>query len=93
MIRNIFRENAFKKDYKRELRGRHRDTLLSGFSKIIQMLAEDVPLDIKYKDHALVGEWKHYRDCHIRPDLVLIYKKSPGLLSLSRLGSHSQLDL
>lgn len=90
-MRKIDQENTFKKDYKRELRGKYRDVLLSEFSKIIQTLAEDKNLEDRLRDHALVGEWRGHRDCHIRPDLILIYKKTPGLLALTRLGSHSEL--
>ncbi len=45
-------------------------------------------------DHALTGDWSGYRDCHIRPDIVLIYQKpDEETLDLVRLGSHSELDL
>jgi len=37
-------------------------------------LANDIPLPIKHRDHVLTGNWKNYRDCHIHPDLVLIYR-------------------
>jgi mRNA interferase YafQ len=60
----------------------------------IQHLAEDLPLPDRLYDHALTGKWAGYRDCHIRPDLVLIYSKpDPESLDLVRLGSHSELDL
>ena len=58
-----------------------------------------MPLPAKLRDHALTGNWKDYRDCHVRPDLVLIYRRfntdegNPRRLVLARLGSHSQLDL
>lgn len=56
-----------------------------------------MPLDIKYNDHALKNDWDGFRDCHIRPDLVLIYRLSSEdtveLLVLTRLGSHSELGL
>ena len=56
------------------------------------MLVSDTPLPIKNRDHALRGEWIGFRDCHVRPDLVLIYRKfEPALLELTRLGSHSEL--
>jgi hypothetical protein len=45
-----------------------------------------------YFDHALSGEWRDFRDCHIRPDLILIYRKPDAEnLELVRLGSHSEL--
>ena len=58
------------------------------------MLAADKPLPRRYSDHPLTDEWKDFRDCHIRPDLVLIYRKPDAdTLQLVRLGSHSELGL
>ncbi len=58
------------------------------------MLAEDKPLTRRFFDHPLSGEWSDHRDCHIRPDLILIYRKPDGeSLELVRLGSHSELGL
>ena len=58
------------------------------------MLARDLPLPASLRDHALTGNWKDHRDCHIRPDLVLIYSKpAEDQLILARLGSHSELGL
>ncbi len=61
---------------------------------IVQALASDLPLEPRHRDHALTGDWKDHRDCHVKPDLVLIYRK-PGdeVLQLVRLGSHSELGL
>jgi len=51
-------------------------------------------LEPGHRDHALTGDWKDYRDCHIKPDLVLIYQKPDAdTLRLVRLGSHSELSL
>ena len=56
------------------------------------MLAADAPIPIQYRDHALTGDWKDHRDCHVKPDLVLIYRKpDETTLQLVRLGSHSEL--
>jgi len=58
------------------------------------MLAIDATLPFKNCDHQLKGEWMGFRDCHVRPDLVLIYRKfEPQMLELNRLGSHSELSL
>lgn len=60
----------------------------------VKFLAIDQVLPRKYCDHALVGEWKDFRDCYIKPDLVLIYRKpDKKILELVRLGSHSELSL
>ena len=56
------------------------------------MLANDIPLPEKYHDHPLHGQWEGSRDCHIRPDLVLIYTlEGDDVLRLERLGSHAEL--
>lgn len=47
---------------------------------VLLALASDAPLDPKYRDHGLSGDWAGYRDCHVRPDLVLIYAKPDDLL-------------
>jgi mRNA interferase YafQ len=53
-----------------------------------------MPMPGKYADHPMIGTWKDYRDCHIRPDLVLIYQKPDNdTLRLVRLGSHAELSL
>ena len=61
---------------------------------IVNFLANDVPLDARWYDHPLTGVWKDFRDCHLWPDLVLVYQKpDPQTLRLVRLGSHSELGL
>jgi mRNA interferase YafQ len=58
----------------------------------VLLLADDKPLPEKNRDHALGGEWRDYRECHLKPDLLLIYRKpEPKVLQLVRLGSHSEL--
>lgn len=58
------------------------------------MLAADKHLPRRNVDHPLTGEWSDHRDCHIRPDLILIYRKpDDASLELVRLGSHSELGL
>jgi mRNA interferase YafQ len=54
-----------------------------------------MPLEAKYQDHPLAGYWKNHRDCHIYPDVVLIYRldEEDKLIKLVRIGSHSELEL
>ncbi len=93
-MRTIERTGQFKRDYRREAKGPHKATLEADFLAILLDLAQDQPLPEKNRDHALTGEWKEFRDCHIKPDLVLIYRKpDTDRLELVRLGSHSELDL
>jgi mRNA interferase YafQ len=82
------------RDLKREAKGQHRVALAGEFVELVEALAKNEPLARRYRDHALTGNWKDHRDCHIRPDLVLIYRKPDGeILQLVRLGSHGALGL
>lgn len=93
-MRTVKQTSSFKRDLKREAKGAHRVALARDFVKIVETLANDQPLPEMLRDHALAGDWKDHRDCHIKPDLVLIYRKPNGtVLQLVRLGSHSQLGL
>lgn len=93
-MRTIERTGQFKRDYKREAKGTHRETLQVDFVAVVSALASDRPLEARHRDHALTGEWKDHRDCHVRPDLVLIYRKPDvHTLQLVRIGSHAQLGL
>ncbi len=58
---------------------------------VITTLQQRQTLAEKYVDHGLTGNWLNYRDCHVKPDLVLIYKIESGILKLARIGSHSEL--
>ena len=91
-MRTIRQSGQFKRDLKRESKGQYRKQLQSDFIAIVAALAADEPLEPRYRDHALTGEWKDHRDCHVKPDLVLIYRKPDDVtLQLVRLGSHSEL--
>lgn len=61
--------------------------------EIVQKIANGETLELKYRDHALSGNFKNARECHIEPDLLLIYEKIENVLVLSliRAGSHSDL--
>jgi mRNA interferase YafQ len=91
-MRTIERSSAFRRDYKRESKGRHIATLDANLIPILAALADDQPLEQKHRDHDLSGDWADYRECHVKPDLLLIYKKpDAATLRLARLGSHSEL--
>lgn len=57
----------------------------------IRLLLEGAPLPAQYKDHALIGNWKGYRDLHIEPDWLLIYKIEEETCIFARTGTHSDL--
>lgn len=75
-------------------RGVYRLVIAQDLPAVIALLAQDISLPARFRDHALTGEYADHRDCHIRPDLVLIYRKPDAeTLELVRLGSHSELEL
>jgi mRNA interferase YafQ len=82
----------FRRDYRREKSGRHGKNLDALLMEVVNLLAADKVLPHRNFDHPLAGEWSDHHDCHIRPDLILIYRKpDDGSLELVRLGSHSEL--
>lgn len=103
--RDVVMTGQFKKDMKREQKGRYRMTVQTELLQAVHLLADDRPLPAHMVDHSLGGDWKGHRDCHIKPDLILIYRKSneppaKSILSLEgpklhlvRIGSHSELGL
>ena len=91
-MREIRRSTAFRRDYKRERAGRHGRQLDALLGEVLSRLVADVPLPAANRDHPLTGDWNGYRDCHLKPDLLLVYRKpDPATLDLARLGSHSEL--
>lgn len=64
---------------------------VSKLKKLVEILISGEELSEIHKDHALVGNWNSWRDCHIEPDWILIYKLEEGSLILGRTGTHSDL--
>ena len=82
--------SVFKKDYKRAIK---RGLQIKLLEQVVEQLAMGQPLPDKNRDHNLSGDWIGYRECHILPDWILIYRIDCGVLvlTLSRTGSHSDL--
>ena len=82
--------NQYKKDVKL---AKKRNYNISELLEVVKKLSFGLPLEEKYKDHALEGNWKNHRELHIRPDWLLIYqiKDDILILELSRTGTHSDL--
>lgn len=80
--------NAIKKDLKKY---KHQKEILLELQKIIELLAIKEKLPTKYRDHNLTGNWIHHRECHVRSDILLVYKIEDNILFLTRFGSHSEL--
>ena len=64
---------------------------LSKLEYVVAVLVSAEPLDEQYRDHVLVGNWRGFRECHIQPDWLLIYRVEGNELQLARTGSHSEL--
>jgi mRNA interferase YafQ len=78
----------FKRDVKvAEKRGKDMTKLRT----VLTLLIQGDPLSIEYRDHPLRGDWMGYRDLHIEPDWLLIYRVSDDELRLARTGTHSDL--
>jgi mRNA interferase YafQ len=93
-MRQIKYTTRFQRDYRREKSDRHGKKLDTLLMEVVTLLAADTPLPPRNFDHPLSGEWKDHRDCHIRPDVVLLYRKpDEDSLELVRLGSHSELGM
>lgn len=93
-MRKIDWTRQFRRDYKKmQSSPRYRNDLETVLPAVLDKLAIDQELDPKLKDHALTGEMAGFRECHLRPDLLLVYTKAeaPPSLTLIRIGSHSEL--
>ena len=85
---NVTQTTQFRRDAKKQ---RKRGKDLRKVMEVTDLLIAGEGLPEKWRDHALGGSWKGWRDCHIEPDRVLIYKLLPDELVLGRTGSHSDL--
>jgi mRNA interferase YafQ len=87
-MKEIAEENKFKKELKLMLkRGRDQEK----FWKVIELLINNKPLPLHYRDHKLIGNYIGSRELHIEPDWLLIYRTSDNKLILERTGTHSDL--
>ncbi len=82
--------NQFKKDLKK---AKKQNRPIEEMFIVIDILSRGEKLPIKYKDHSLIGNYKNARECHIQPDWLLIYEyiENVLVLSLNRIGTHSEL--
>jgi mRNA interferase YafQ len=84
----IRQATRFRRDVKRL---RRQGVDLTKLQAVVVTLAAQGPIDEKYRDHALVGNWRGFRECHIQPDWLLIYRVEGEELQLARTGSHAEL--
>ena len=88
MVYKLKVATRFKKDLKKF---QHNKVIQDKLESIITSLLEGRKLPEKNQDHDLVGNYLNHRECHVNPDLLLIYKREDDAISLERLGSHSEL--
>lgn len=87
MNRTLVPSNQFKRDVKKQWE----ILLTEEWTDVSWCLIHDEPMAEKYRDHQLTGNLKDYRECHIKPDLLLLYWIEDDEVKLARLGTHSEL--
>ena len=78
----------FERDFAKRIAGTPLD---AEFEVLLNLLVSGAALPVKYRDHPLKGDRTGVRDCHLRPDIVLLYSRSENLLKLVRIGTHADL--
>jgi mRNA interferase YafQ len=78
----------FKREYQLAIK---RGLDVSLLDSVIVDLINEIPLDAKYRDHALSNNLKDYRECHIKPNWLLVYRVEDGVIYFSRTGTHSDI--
>ena len=87
-MRDIQQTSRFKKALKRmKVRGAD----LSQLKVVLEKLQRNELLDVRYKNHPLMGQWIGNFDCHVQPDWILIYRLADDVLVLEAMGTHSDL--
>jgi len=85
-------DKQFKKDIKRDQKsGKYKEDDFLELKGVMDSLIEEQALDEKYLEHKLIGDWRGYLECHIKPNWLLIYKTEEALIKFARLGTHQQL--
>ena len=80
--------NQFKRDYKKaKARGKN----ISSLTTVMDILLNEEPMPPTYRDHQLVGEWKGFRELHIAPDWLLVYRIADGTVYFTRTGTHADI--
>lgn len=90
-MREIEFTSQFRKDFKRVKKDPNNKDLVSMLDPVLDLLVNDENLSLRFRAHKLAGEYKGFEECHLKPDLLLIYLRIENKLKLVRLGSHSEL--
>lgn len=89
MVKPVLHTAHFKEDLKKIIRSRR--YRFEDLLEVLALLQAGHPLEARYKNHPLFGKWRAYKECHIKPDWLLIYANNPDTIHLIRTGSHSDL--
>jgi mRNA interferase YafQ len=87
-VRSLKLHSQFKKDFKKY---QYKQAVIDELDMVIRLLRASKRLPEKYKDHGLSGDYAGFRECHVKPDVLLVYDSDDEFLYLVRLGSHSEL--
>ena len=91
-MRRVVETNEYKRCVRRAGKGRYSKVVDEELPEVIDALANNILLPFSYHDHPLHGVWEGSRDCHVKPDFVLVYRYiGDDILRLERLGSHAEL--
>ena len=88
LISEIILSSQFKKDFKKF---KNFPEVIEVFKKVIKILESGKRLPVKYKEHNLIGNYKNFQECHLRSDILMIYKLDEYSITLIRIGTHSEL--
>lgn len=92
MLREVVSKNSFKRDFRKaHKQGLIGENEILEIQKIIQLIANNEPLDAKYQDHLLKHDYAGFRECHIYGDLVIVYQRDDTILKLYKIGRHQDL--
>jgi len=85
-------DKQFKKDIQRDQNsGKYKKSDFQELKQVMDTLIEEQPLDKRYLEHRLIGNWQGYLECHIKPNWILIYKIEKTFIKFARIGTHQQL--
>ena len=84
----LFKTNQFKRSYKKL---KLLDSEEQAYIDVAYKLLNDIELDKKYHKHTLKGEYQGFEECHLKPDLLLVYIVEEGVLKFVDIGTHSEL--
>jgi mRNA interferase YafQ len=87
----IYESSAFKKDRKRESKSSHNKDIDQKIVEVLSLISKGVVLPSKYRLHKLRGPYSGFLECHVKPDLLMIFRLEDNSVYLLRLGSHSEL--